>query len=225
MIDPSLFIGSGKARELADLAAPSDIDAVVFDNPLSPAQQRNLQKLFECDVVDREALILDIFAQHAPSRIGAIQVELALLRYNLPRLRGKGASLSQQTGGIGAHRGPGETKLETDRRRIEQRITRLERDLKDVNRHAGDPVQGADSLRTPNCFPRRIHQRRQVDAAQPADRGRSPGRGSAVLYPRLDGSQVPPPERTEHSLVRHGRDSSAASPTIWSRLFVRHSTR
>lgn len=134
VIDPSLFIGSGKARELADLARASDIDAVVFDNPLSPAQQRNLQKLFECDVVDREALILDIFAQHATSRIGAIQVELALLRYNLPRLRGKGVTLSQQTGGIGAHRGPGETKLETDRRRIEQRITRLERDLKDVNR-------------------------------------------------------------------------------------------
>lgn len=134
VIDPALFIGSGKARELADLARASDIDAVVFDNELTPAQQRNLQQIFECDVVDREALILDIFAQHATSRTGAIQVELALLRYNLPRLRGKGVSLSQQTGGIGARRGPGETKLETDRRRIEQRITRLERDLKDLNR-------------------------------------------------------------------------------------------
>ena len=134
-IDPALFIGSGKARELADLSRSQDIDAVVFDNALTPAQQRNLQKLFEVDVVDREALILDIFAQHATSRTGAIQVELALLRYNLPRLRGKGVSLSQQTGGIGARRGPGETKLETDRRRIEQRITRLERDLKEVNRN------------------------------------------------------------------------------------------
>jgi GTP-binding protein HflX len=133
-IDPALFIGSGKARELADLARATDIDAVVFDNPLSPAQQRNLQKLFECDVVDREALILDIFAQHANSRVGAIQVELALLRYNLPRLRGKGVSLSQQAGGIGAKRGPGETKLETDRRRIEQRIVRLERDLKELTK-------------------------------------------------------------------------------------------
>ena len=116
---------------MADLTRATDIDTVVFDNPLNPAQQRNLQKLFECDVVDREALILDIFAQHAHSRIGAIQVELALLRYNLPRLRGKGTSLSQQAGGIGAKRGPGETKLETDRRRIEKRITRLERELKD----------------------------------------------------------------------------------------------
>lgn len=133
-LDPALYIGKGKAKELADLARATDIDVVVFDNDLSPAQQRNLQQLFECDVVDREALILDIFAQHAHSRTGAIQVELALLRYNLPRLRGKGASLSQQTGGIGARRGPGETKLETDRRRIEQRISRLERDLQEVNR-------------------------------------------------------------------------------------------
>lgn len=134
VIDPALFIGSGKVSELADFTRATDIDTVVFDNPLSPAQQRNLQKLFDCDVVDREAVILDIFAQHAKSRIGAIQVELALLRYNLPRLRGKGTSLSQQAGGIGARRGPGETKLETDRRRIEQRITRLERDLKHFDR-------------------------------------------------------------------------------------------
>ncbi len=133
-LDPALYIGKGKAAELADIARAEDIDVVVFDNQLSPAQQRNLQKLFEVDVVDREALILDIFAQHAHSRTGAIQVELALLRYNMPRLRGKGASLSQQTGGIGARRGPGETKLETDRRRIEQRISRLERELTEVNK-------------------------------------------------------------------------------------------
>ena len=133
-LDPALYIGKGKAAELASAAKAADVDVVVFDNQLTPAQQRNLQKLFECDVVDREALILDIFAQHASSRAGAIQVELALLRYNLPRLRGKGVTLSQQTGGIGARRGPGETKLETDRRRIEQRISRLERELKEMNR-------------------------------------------------------------------------------------------
>ena len=133
-LDPALYIGKGKAAELAAIARADDIDVVVFDNPLSPAQQRNLQKAFEVDVVDREALILDIFAQHAQSRTGAIQVELALLRYNLPRLRGKGVALSQQMGGIGAHRGPGETKLETDRRRIEQRISRLERELTQVNK-------------------------------------------------------------------------------------------
>ncbi len=133
-LNPALYIGKGKAAELAAVARADDIDVVVFDNPLSPAQQRNLQKAFEVDVVDREALILDIFAQHAHSRTGAIQVELALLRYNLPRLRGKGVALSQQMGGIGAHRGPGETKLETDRRRIEQRISRLERELTQVNK-------------------------------------------------------------------------------------------
>ncbi|HJR91564.1 MAG TPA: GTPase HflX [Acidimicrobiia bacterium] len=133
-IDPATYIGSGKAAELAELTTGLDIDVVVFDNPLTPAQQRNLQKIFHCDVVDREAVILDIFAENATSKQGALQVELALYRYNLPRLRGKGAELSQQAGGIGARRGPGETKLETDRRRIQARITRLTRDLEDATK-------------------------------------------------------------------------------------------
>jgi GTP-binding protein HflX len=133
-IDPATFIGSGKASELASLTTALDIDVVVFDHPLTPAQQRNLQDIFHCDVVDREALILDIFAQHATSKVGSLQVELALLRYNLPRLRGRGKSLSQQAGGIGT-RGPGETKLETDRRRILARISKLERELKKAAGH------------------------------------------------------------------------------------------
>lgn len=133
-IDPATYIGSGKAEELAGLTTALDIDVVVFDQPLTPAQQRNLQKTFGCDVVDREALILDIFAQHATSKVGAIQVELALLRYTLPRLRGKGKALSQQGAGIGT-RGPGETKLETDRRRILQRISKLERELEEASGH------------------------------------------------------------------------------------------
>lgn len=133
-IDPATYIGSGKASELAEATTALDVDVVVFDNPLSPAQQRNLQKIFHCDVVDREAVILDIFAENATSRQGALQVELALYRYNLPRLRGQGAQLSQQAGGIGAKRGPGETKLETDRRRIQARITRLTRELEDMSR-------------------------------------------------------------------------------------------
>lgn len=133
-LDPATFIGSGKAEELAALTTALDIDVVVFDNALTPAQQRNLQKIFHCDIVDREAVILDIFAQHATSKVGAMQVELALLRYHLPRLRGKGKELSQQGAGIGT-RGPGETKLETDRRRILQRISKLERELKDSARH------------------------------------------------------------------------------------------
>ena len=133
-IDPATYIGSGKAEELATLTTALDIDVVVFDNQLTPAQQRNLQKLFGCDVVDREGLILDIFAQHAHTKVGALQVELAMNRYNLPRLRGKGTSLSQQGAGVLA-RGPGETKLETDRRRILQRISKLERELKETVQH------------------------------------------------------------------------------------------
>jgi GTP-binding protein HflX len=130
--DPATFIGRGKAAELAAVTESLDIDVVVMDNSLTPAQQRNLQEIFECDVVDREALILDIFAQHATSREGMLQVELALLRYHLPRLRGQGTQLSRQAGGIGT-RGPGETKLESDRRRILSRISKLERDLRSLD--------------------------------------------------------------------------------------------
>ena len=100
------------------MAEALDIDVVIFDDELSPAQQRNLEKLFKRDVVDRVALILDIFAQHAGSQEGMVQVELAQLRYRLPRLRGRGIELSQQGSGIGT-RGPGETQLEVDRRRIQ----------------------------------------------------------------------------------------------------------
>ena len=143
------FIGSGKLQELVSISKIEDIDVVVFDNDLSPAQQRNLQQAFQCDVVDRVALILDIFAQHAHTKEGMLQVELAQLRYRLPRLRGKGIELSRLGAGIGT-RGPGETKLETDRRRILERIRKIETLLKDAERsrttrskqrkRAGDPV-------------------------------------------------------------------------------------
>jgi GTP-binding protein HflX len=127
--DPATLIGKGKVQELVALTRAQDIDVVIFDNELSPAQQRNLQQLFQCDVVDRVALILDIFAQHATSKEGMLQVELAQLRYRLPRLRGRGTEMSRLGGGIGT-RGPGETQLETDRRRILDRIAKLERELK-----------------------------------------------------------------------------------------------
>jgi GTP-binding protein HflX len=127
--DPATYVGKGKAEELRELSEGLDIDVVVFDDELTPAQQRNLEKLFARDVVDRVALILDIFAQHATSQEGMLQVELAQLRYRLPRLRGRGIQLSQQGAGIGT-RGPGETQLEVDRRRILRRVQQLERDLK-----------------------------------------------------------------------------------------------
>jgi GTP-binding protein HflX len=138
--DPATYIGSGKAEELRELSEALDIDLVVFDDELTPAQQRNLEKLFSCDVVDRVALILDIFAQHAHSQEGMVQVELAQLRYRLPRLRGRGKQLSQQGAGGGArgglvgNRGPGETQLEVDRRRILERVRRLEKDLDRLGR-------------------------------------------------------------------------------------------
>ena len=104
--DPATYIGKGKVDELRGVADALDVDVVVFDDELTPAQQRNLEKRFARDVVDRVALILDIFAQHARSQEGMVQVELAQLRYRLPRLRGKGLELSQQAAGIGT-RGPG----------------------------------------------------------------------------------------------------------------------
>jgi GTP-binding protein HflX len=129
--DPATYIGKGKAEELQGVVQSLDIDVVIFDDELTPAQQRNLERMFAVDVVDRVALILDIFAQHATSQEGAVQVELAQLRYRLPRLRGRGLQLSQQGAGIGT-RGPGETQLEVDRRRLLRRMQKLERDLLDL---------------------------------------------------------------------------------------------
>ena len=125
---PATYVGSGKADEIKALVAALDIDVVIFDDELAPNQQRNLEKILACDVVDRTALILDIFAQHATTQEGMVQVELAQLRYRMPRLSGRGVQLSQQGGGIGT-RGPGETLHEVDRRRIRTRMAQLEREL------------------------------------------------------------------------------------------------
>ena len=132
--DPATFVGKGKAHEIRELSEEVDSDTVVFDDELTPAQQFNLEKLLGRTALDRTAVILDIFAQNAHSQEGKAQVELAQLRYRLPRLRGSGSRLSQQAGGIGT-RGPGETQLEVDRRRIQRRIHKLEDDLKHVRRH------------------------------------------------------------------------------------------
>jgi GTP-binding protein HflX len=134
-VDAATYIGSGKARELAGIVAAAGADTVICDGELTPSQLRRLEGVVQVKVIDRTALILDIFAQHARSREGKAQVELAQLQYMLPRLRGWGESLSRQAGGrvaggggIGT-RGPGETKLETDRRRLRARIGRLQRDI------------------------------------------------------------------------------------------------
>src|SRR5207237_1161209 len=125
---PATYVGKGKASEPRDLSNAVDADTVVFDDELSPAQSRNLEKILGRTAIDRTAVILDIFAQNARTPEGRAQVELAQLRYRLPRLRGRGKALSQQAGGIGT-RGPGETQLEVDRRRLLRRVTKREAEL------------------------------------------------------------------------------------------------
>jgi GTP-binding protein HflX len=131
--DPATFLGSGKVDVLAQAAGEAEVDVVVFDNELSPAQLRELGKRLDCKVVDRTQLILDIFARRARTREGKLQVELAQLKYLLPRLVGMGTEMSRLGGGIGT-RGPGETKLEADRRKIRVRIHSLEQEIDTVRR-------------------------------------------------------------------------------------------
>jgi GTP-binding protein HflX len=132
-IDPATFIGSGKLEELNSMCAAMEADVVIFDDELTGAQIRNIENKVGIKVIDRTVLILDIFAKRARSREGKLQVELAQLKYRLPRLTGLGSELSRLGGGIGT-RGPGETKLETDRRHIRRRISYLENELKEVDK-------------------------------------------------------------------------------------------
>jgi GTPase len=131
--DPATLIGAGKLEELAGAAASVNADLLLFDHDLSPSQQRNIERIVHRRVVDRTQLILDIFARHARTREGQLQVELAQLQYLLPRLAGRGIEMSQLGGGIGT-RGPGETQLETDRRKIYRRIRHVEQQLENVRR-------------------------------------------------------------------------------------------
>jgi len=177
--DSATYVGAGKAAELAELVASTGADTVICDGELAPSQLRRLEGIVRVKVVDRTALILDIFAQHARSKEGKAQVELAQLQYLLPRLRGWGESLSRQAGGrvaggggIGT-RGPGETKIETDRRRIRARLTRLRRELADMA--AGRQVQRG--------------QRRRRDVPSVAIAGYT-NAGKSSLLNRLTGAQV-----------------------------------
>jgi len=129
--EAATLIGQGKVEELAAAVRAGAVDSVIFDQELTPTQQRNLEKAMDCKVIDRTQLILDIFASRARTREGRLQVELAQLNYLLPRLAGRGVEMSRLGGGIGT-RGPGETQLETDRRRIARRIKKIEQDLEGV---------------------------------------------------------------------------------------------
>ncbi len=146
--DPATLIGKGKLQEIAGAAASSHADLILVDHELSPSQQRNIEAEVDARVIDRTQLILDIFARHARSREGQLQVELAQLEYLLPRLTGRGVEMSQLGGGIGT-RGPGETQLETDRRRIYRRIRHIKGQLEDVKRIRGQQRQRRESVPLP----------------------------------------------------------------------------
>lgn len=146
--DPATLIGAGKVEEIAGVAASTNADLVLFDHDLSPTQLRNLEAAMPCRVLDRTQLILDIFARHARTREGQLQVELAQLEYMLPRLTGRGKAMSQLGGGIGT-RGPGETQLETDRRKIQRRIDQVKLDLDAVKRVRRQQRQRREAVPVP----------------------------------------------------------------------------
>ena len=175
--DPHSFVGEGKAAEIRELAKLHEADMVIFDNDLSPSQIRALEEITEATVLDRSALILDIFAQRARTAEGRLQVELAQYKYLLPKLSGMGKSMSRLGGGIGT-RGPGETKLETDRRHIRARIDRLEEELEQVRK-----------LR---AVERRRRQKNEVPVAALVGYTNT---GKSTLLNRLTGADIPANDR------------------------------
>ena len=213
--DAATYVGAGKARELAEIVAARGADTVICDGELTPGQLRSLESAVKVKVVDRTALILDIFAQHARSKEGKAQVELAQLQYLLPRLRGWGESLSRQVGGragsnggIGG-RGPGETKIETDRRRIRSRISKLRREIADMS--VGREVQRG--------------QRRRRSVPSVAIAGYT-NAGKSSLLNRLTGAQVLVDDSLFATLdpaVRKARTPSGWPYTLTDTVgFVRH---
>ena len=145
-LNPSTYIGKGKVEELATLVEDKEVQLMIFDDELSPAQASNLENKIKCAIIDRTGLILDIFALHARSRESKIQVELAQLKYMLPRLRGQWTHLERQEGAIGT-RGPGETQLETDRRAIRTKISKLEKDLEKIDSQRSVRRAGRSNLK------------------------------------------------------------------------------
>jgi GTP-binding protein HflX len=146
--DPATLLGSGKVEEIAAIAASTNATVILFDHDLTPTQLRNLEDALPCPVVDRTQLILDIFARHARTREGQLQVELAQLEYMLPRLAGRGSSMSQLGGGIGT-RGPGETQLETDRRKIQRKVLHLKSELESVRMVRGQQRRRREAVPVP----------------------------------------------------------------------------
>jgi GTP-binding protein HflX len=148
-LNPATFIGKGKAAEFSGFCKSHGVDTVIFDDELSPAQSRNLEKIFNCKILDRTALILDIFAQRARTREGKLQIELAQLQHLLPRLTRFWGHLSRQAGGIGMRGGEGESQLEADRRKVQERIDTISRDLDLVRRRRATQRAGRQRSQWP----------------------------------------------------------------------------
>ena len=206
--DPATYVGSGKAIELRDIVRATGADTVICDGELTPGQLRKLEAIVQVKVVDRTWLILDIFAQHARSKEGKAQVALAQMEYMLPRLRGWGEALSQQGAGIGT-RGPGETKIETDRRRIRAQMTRLRRQLRTLDR-----------VRSSKASRRRASDDPSVVIAGYTNAGKS------SLLNRLTGAGLLVDDALFATLdptVRQGRTPSGRRFTVTDTVgFVRH---
>ena len=224
--DAATYIGSGKAKELRDVVVATGADTVICDGELTPGQLNHLEDIVKVKVVDRTWLILDIFAQHAQSREGKAQVSLAQMQYMLPRLRGWGESLSRQAGGrvaggagIGT-RGPGETKIETDRRRIRTSIAKLRRELKDMakvretqRRNASATTSRASrSPATPTPASPRCSTASPAPGCSSRTRSSPPSTRPYVAPRRRTAAPTRSPTRSA---------SSATCPTSWSRRSAR----
>ena len=213
---PNLYLGPGKVDELKPLIKELDANLVVADDELTPRQQRNLEAELDVPVLDRTAVILDIFAAHAHTAEGKMQVELAQLEYNMARMRGLWTHLERLgagrgVGGIGT-RGPGESQIETDRRLARDRITVLQRRLEQVKLQPAPRSAPNANARSFQRRARRLHERRQVDAAQRADRrrGRCPRPAVPHAGPDDPHAQAPGPHVPDD---RHGRlHPQAAAP-------------
>ena len=160
--EKATFVGVGKLAEIIAFCQSQEVDLLIFDSELSPSQQRNLEKLTQVRVIDRTMLILDIFAARARTSEGKLQVELAQLKYSLPRLAGQGIALSRLGGGIGT-RGPGETKLESDKRHIRRRIDKLQEELKALEKRRNQMRKRREKRRGTDCSYRGLYQCRQVN--------------------------------------------------------------
>ena len=214
--DTATCLGSGMVEQAAELCRQEEIDLLLFDRELTPTQIRNLEKACQVRVIDRTTLILDIFAQRARSKEGKLQVELAQLRYLLPRLGGQGTALSRLGGGIGT-RGPGETKLETDRRHIRRRIGSLKEQLKEVEAARGIIDRRRKKGRHCHRGFSGLHQRGEEHPDEPAHPGGGAGGGQALRHPGPHRPGLEAALRQDRHAHRHGGGSSGGCPTTWWR--------